>query len=73
MTDLDLLMSRTDLSEKDLDQIVAYFHGQRVNFESGKKAQKETGPKMGLDEVMKALKGSVNLPSPKQEPVRRRL
>lgn len=73
MSDLDRLMSETVLSERDLEQIINYFHQQRVHFESGKKPQKETGPKMGLDKVMEALKGSVNLPTTTQAPLKRRV
>lgn len=72
VSDLDRLMSETNLSEQDLEQLIAYYHQQRVHFESGKKPQKETGPKMGLEKVMEALKGSVNLPAPAQAPLKRR-
>lgn len=71
MSEIDDLMSLDplELSEQDIDKIIAYQRKQRQNFELGVKPKKEKGPSVSLDSVMTVL--SANKPA--AEPIKRRV
>jgi hypothetical protein len=62
---IDELMSLDPLSltSENIDQIITHHRRARANAASGKKAQRETGPKIDIAGVMAGLTGEAPKPA----------
>lgn len=71
-TEIDVLMDLdpTEMSAKNIDEIIGYMRQQRANFEKGIKPRKAEGPKKTLD--LSALGLSKKAAEPPPAPMNRR-
>lgn len=70
--EIDLLMDidPTEMSKRDIDDIITYIRQQRANFEKGIKPKKAEGPKRTID--LAALGISKKATEPPPPPMSRR-